>query len=567
MINASISNTSQQNTNLKHHITTAGLSARSENALQRAGIHWIEDLLETDAQSIKNVKNIGITIFNEIWTFVSKCSYMGEIPNFMKTETNTTEESVIPTFRDAEGVLLEDVLLTDLDLPVRGFNILIKKGLHYASETIGKEKELLNERNVGKTAILESEQILKTLQYRKADDSKTNKTCLDFVMATCIDLPIHKGELYQELLPLFEKEDFCDGVAMNYHKAFANKRLRNAIKGKITNFVAMSIPTVTRNAVFSLFEGNVYQQKTISKIIDELVLKNELIETEGMLKSCRQTLSDYIHNIPDFKTRSIMDGFISGVALTKIGESYRAERHKIADIIKNELRQMPPVMEDKYLPFFEKYIISEDDFAKVFNGAKETYKYLFAKCIKQGSLPLSTALLDESAPDTIKDKIRDLINKGLRNSDFKKTSLYNEDAAIYVLRKHFQNKGSYNNFIAKYNAFLEENQLTNVKRLKIHAGSFHTTLRNYNNILWSRGRMLRYYNLDSYDFEKLWEELNLQQYKNQQTSTSDLFATHKALMAEYDIRDGYELHSLLRHLCKKESRQNIRFGRVPTMVC
>ena len=53
------------------------------------------------------------------------------------------------------------------------------------------------------------------------------------------------------------------------------------------------------------------------------------------------------------------------------------------------------------------------------------------------------------------------------------------------------------------------------------------------------------------------------QYDGYKISTLDLFKKHLKLMAEYDIRNGYELHNLLR---KINSNDRITIKRMPFII-
>ena len=82
-------------------------------------------------------------------------------------------------------------------------------------------------------------------------------------------------------------------------------------------------------------------------------------------------------------------------------------------------------------------------------------------------------------------------------------------------------------------------------------------------VLWKQNAMLRYYDIDAYSYDKLYSALSLQQYKDADYSTLKLLREHPDLMDEYDIRDEYELHNLLKKTASQYTNLDIEFSRMP----
>lgn len=74
----------------------------------------------------------------------------------------------------------------------------------------------------------------------------------------------------------------------------------------------------------------------------------------------------------------------------------------------------------------------------------------------------------------------------------------------------------------------------------------------------------RFYDFEQYDFSELLDTLNLSQYENVLLSSAKFVKDYPALMKKYDIRDEYELHSLLRALLEGKD-SNITFHRMPAI--
>ncbi len=79
-------------------------------------------------------------------------------------------------------------------------------------------------------------------------------------------------------------------------------------------------------------------------------------------------------------------------------------------------------------------------------------------------------------------------------------------------------------------------------------------------IIWTTGRKLRYFAPEQY--ENLFKQINLKQYKNKEISSKKIFSDYSDLMREYDVRNEYELHNLMKKMLNDNS---VVFGRMPTL--
>lgn len=87
-------------------------------------------------------------------------------------------------------------------------------------------------------------------------------------------------------------------------------------------------------------------------------------------------------------------------------------------------------------------------------------------------------------------------------------------------------------------------------------------------LLWKLGERFRYYDIDGQDFTELFEVLDLGSYKNVELSTVKFVEEYPELMEKYDIRDGYELHNLLKKVLETDScgtYPELKFSKMPTI--
>lgn len=111
-----------------------------------------------------------------------------------------------------------------------------------------------------------------------------------------------------------------------------------------------------------------------------------------------------------------------------------------------------------------------------------------------------------------------------------------------------------------YNAFLREHELdeAGLKIMQENRRYVDSHLADSNKVLWSLNRRLRYYDIDARDYQALLQAIQLQDYHNIEISMRLLMRLHPEVMRQYDIRDEYELHNLLKKLHVEEENPSMQ---------
>lgn len=140
----------------------------------------------------------------------------------------------------------------------------------------------------------------------------------------------------------------------------------------------------------------------------------------------------------------------------------------------------------------------------------------------------------------------------------------------FVLQKYCQDQVTIEAFAELYNEFLEEQGIPlssdlycTAAHLHSRANKFATTSRI---VLYTPSRHLRYYDIDAKDYTKLLDKLNLWSYRDVELSTAKFMRQHPKLMAQYDIRNQYELHNLLKKIIPEGSYYDFHCKRSPTIA-
>ena len=133
----------------------------------------------------------------------------------------------------------------------------------------------------------------------------------------------------------------------------------------------------------------------------------------------------------------------------------------------------------------------------------------------------------------------------------------------YLLRTIGKKGITFDEFKELYQMLLEDLGLENNSKFTLMDRGYENKMAASNHVLWKHHKKMRYYNIDSYEYDDLFKTLNLNQYNNIEISALKLFRENPEVMREYDIQDEYELHNLLKKICPKD--MDISFKRMPNI--
>ena len=146
-------------------IDDIGLSNRSRNALRRAGVHNVGDMLECTEENLCKIRNIGIRSIAEIMDKIEEYrAYEEPGVAFEVIEGNDTDYSVLDweefvNSEDGENYVVEFFKTTKVDvlelLSARAYNLLVFEGYEFLSQIIfADEEELMKISNMDTNSAL-----------------------------------------------------------------------------------------------------------------------------------------------------------------------------------------------------------------------------------------------------------------------------------------------------------------------------------------------------------------------------------------------------------------------------
>ena len=290
--------------------------------------------------------------------------------------------------------------------------------------------------------------------------------------------------------------------------------------------------------------------------LNKLKEENKIETDMNGIKIKKQSIVDFINDLPDEKLKKIMGMRIMGLTLEEIGKKTGVTRERIRQITTKCLNKVPDVRESKYKNIFEKYNFSLNDFCKIFNESFETYYYLKLK-YDSGEKNIIDGIDSNDFNEFQKDIIRKLngvinvmghyINKSKRE-------------LIDVLAIEYGKDGMTIEEITKlYNNLVNNNPDWGL--LLSDDRAIEGLLSRNDNILFDFGRKFRYYHFFEKDDSILEELFNSFDLADGYYSTLVIFNNHKELMKSIDIRNEYELHSFMKKI--EDAFESIRMDRTP----
>lgn len=303
----------------------------------------------------------------------------------------------------------------------------------------------------------------------------------------------------------------------------------------------------------------------------------------------------------DLMHKNILLEYLKGKSLTSVGEKFYLSKERIRQIInivRYKVKNNTIVFaEDVYVNLFLEYNISAAE-SKLIFGTDFVYRYIhfmyrkeLLRIDKSTQKPLHRAskLLQGLSKTDYTDKVLKFVEllEGLTIPERKCLEAKKEGEYLNVLQmvRFFfieEHKGEIHNYSsileqyfkrienlsAGFLALLPEANKLRLKSCSERYLSGHSEA--FANTIKTGKSSLRYYNFSQYNYTKLFKNLKLQNYENTEISTRKLFMTNLELMRQYEVKDEYELHNLLRVILYKPEKYqgvstelDIHFLRMP----
>lgn len=484
------------NTNVE--IELLGLSKRSYNCLKRANVNTLEELMKLSEKELLGFRNLGALTLAEIID-VKRKVVAGEL-QFNGSADNERMSDVNAAIYDSEKTAYAELVDKEKSCLIEGCARIICDDI---KDSCPKIKE--------KSYFIHIKSVL---------------------------------NVNQELLPV------------NVNEVFENRQLLNAVYSDVTiyklfeDYVCKVLLELSTLSLFSLKQKmprGLQNSDIFTEIISKLISDGKLDCTESGLQYHLLTISEYTKLMPEGNQKTALMCRLSGMTLEETGRTMGVTRERARQIIKKVLSKMPRLREDDFKYWFENYCITKEEFKHIFGVTDESYNYLKGT-YKRGTKSLEDMLSDDDINGIIAQRVDKELYKYCVVIDGEYVPIRREPIIKKLLQLNFSDKDCHiSEFYRLYMDFLKANGLDkNEKLLHPSERAFESRLDDQRYVLTKYGRRIRYYSMDEYDIDLLFLELNFESYVGLEISTLKLFNENKKIMEEFDIRDEYELHNLMK---------------------
>ena len=575
-------------------ISVLSFPARIYNCLRRNGIETVGQALDVSPDEWKNFPSLGNKSIHELVStlehlrnglgdfvlvdsdqrpILPKENNLSSAPaagdyleELSKRTKNRFHQPLDGTLSDAYSKL-NTIYVERMGLNVRAVNALIKGGIYTGAQLVSTTpEELMRLRNVGaKTieVILEKRQeLLQKLDFETREDHPLDGFVSELSRFTAISNAIILKEMVicqREHPELSEKELIpylweCPEIHQGSIQAIL--RLLDVHESGTNISTLLSVmPSKTPREVLDSLLSELESQKKI-------LLQGEYIQLRF------PTIVEYAQSFSDNQKRATLLARLHGETLEQIGERLQISRERVRQKINTMLSRRPKLREDCYLPLFERYEFSYEEFHLAFNEPPEVYNYLIIVRSSKNNqrMPLDAILADTSIPESFRRKAERAIYRQYVTVNGMHIKKEPSSLTQYVVQTYCQELTTMEEFFQWYHSLLETIGASDDPSLAIDLRSYENKLSQNDFVLWNWGHRFRYYPIIQYDYGNLMEALALDQYENIEFSSLKLFRDNSELMEEYDIRDEYELHNLLKKILSTASESKIHFKKMPTIV-
>lgn len=506
----------------KVSVDNMSLSARSNHALRKNNIDYLDKALPLYPDKFYTIRNLGRKSIDEIcfviegyvskyWQEISQYVENGVIAVENETEDNGVCDNPLmlsvkellfhPNFKEKATNFLKEnaVALEDMGLSVRAFNAFHNAGAQTFLDALDFYPDrLMKLSNVGVKTLTEIEDRMELYlarytplvqAYCNGDESVLySDEQLKNTVMSCLEKVDFIGVSFAEIREKFSETidehriKKCIGQLIAEHSLeYVDYRLYR-VYPSVFDFVA---PAKTADVTESLTSDNdeLYDNDlafALQRLLvedDEKNVESEepfspglLTEDGNEIDELEESASNAITSVDYLSEdeKRVVRLRLSGMTLDEIGAEYGVTRERARQKFTKSLKRLRNRFradngfctfdEDYFAYLFSHYNIDKTAWIEHLNVSKNTYNYLMATQ-KRGEQDLQNALEDDKIALSLKFKIRDYLNRNKIIIDGVLIEKQRKAIENYVLSKYCRDEVSFDDFVGIYNKALQSNGL------------------------------------------------------------------------------------------------------------
>ena len=316
-----------------------------------------------------------------------------------------------------------------------------------------------------------------------------------------------------------------------------------------------------------------YQDKElVEEVVCDLYKEGSVVPYGNMyIKKLEKDLYDLVDSIPKGKTKNIFVEKLCGMKTKDIIAKYNVTRqyvHSCIDDLLDKYHTRKMEEEISYASAFKKYNFKKESFMATYEVPGEVYELLalIYKPNKLKRLPLEEILESDELEDFEKENLINYFHRADVKIDGEYVTMKHDEIVDFIITHYCKQPTSVEEFDNIYNHILKKCPVGVRKELSVFDNS-KNYITNRKDVLWISSTHFRYYPIQHEDLMKLYDNVNFYKYNNQIISATKIFNDYRLLMREIDIKDGKELHALLKRTFDDYGPNMMcTFSRNPTII-
>ena len=563
------------------------VSTRLENLLLRHHVTTIRDLLLYPTTEWELVKGMGAKSLCELREVLRRYSRID--PN---QKSSQGPKSAIEL---ADESISYDMPIRQAHFGTRVDRVLASAGFQTLGEVLHYPKEKWAEMSdLGATSLAH---LVKEIEVYRQAARKTAKAEREKRNSD-----ISKDQLREEAEAM---EDFADMLMVTYEHVmkvaeqaetrgeslvegiWQDAKIKNAVKNYVLRFLLHKKYDGTSLAeLSSAFPRAIYDEVALANLLQSMEKRYLIRKQGGLYYGVYPSLETVLLSVCRERNAKILKLRLSGMTLEEVAQLTGVTRERVRQIQKKIFSKLPPVWEGYFAFYKQKYVgLTDDDFQYIFHLTEETRHfislYFDEQRVKEKDVDAEQrlqALHSVMHDQTLDEAIRERANARLKAIDpyfliDGKYVMKNRQSLIrFAIKKYCQDAKSSAELLEDYLRLLDSLSVSRENpRFSLNARYMEHYFSEMT-VLVSCHRQVRYYDMLSMDYQNLLDTLQLTAYSNVEISSRKFFRDFPEIMEQYDIRDEYELHNLLKKLWEHghfndylDEAHQIIFGRMPTL--
>lgn len=536
------------------------LSNRTRNCLRRAEIHTVGQLLDYPGDKWMDIRNLGQKSAGELTSLAARIRG-GD--GFKLTASRPKPQEPPPPSR------LPEIPVRELGLSVRANNCLNGMGVRTAADLSDATLEsLLAVKNMGRKT---AEQIMEKLdalrgEFSFPDQEEASEEPGEALYTAAKSLAaftgLPQGDLLRYLAPCREDASGAGEEAL-LDLAFQQGPIRREARRAVLRLLEQYEEGVSPEELLKRLPAGT-SLSTLELLLEDLLRREQITLQNHRVLRRWTTALEFADGLSDPRLRELLLARLGGETLEEAGRRFGVTRERVRQLTQKALDRRPRLYEDRYQYLFNHYEFSREEFRMAFDEPEEAYCYLEMVRPKGERRPIRELLADENISVPLRRKAERAVYRQYVTIDGVRVLKRRSELADYLVRTRCRESTGMEEFLQRYQDMLNALGLGEDPSLVIESRTYENKFGASSHLLWSQWKRFRYYPIDGQDFTALLETLDLTQYENVELSTLKFFRDCPELMREYDIRDEYELHNLLKKIWPQEDSR-VRFKKMPTI--